>query len=524
MAMATSRRAARQPGDPKGVHRLAQLSTLYAAVPVGLCFLDTELRFLDVNARFAGISGLPPAAHLGRAVGEVVPQFAGVLDPMCRRVLDAGEAVLDVQIAGTAAADPTVERTWLASGHLVSDERAGRLGVTLVLQDITDRRRMEHEVQRVSERLSEREAFLRTIGDRLPRALFFRTVHYPDGSYHFTEVSQGLQELAGLTAEHLFAHPSALTDLIVEEDRPSFWNAIRRSLEQLSSLDEVVRMRWPDGSLHWCHFRSNAHALPDGTVALEGVKFDITAYKRAELDALHNRRELARVSRITTLGEIAASLAHELNQPLAAILNNAQAGRRFMATGQLDLADTNEMLCEIVEDCERAGQVIRRLRAWLDRDHPARQACAVSQVIDDVAHLIRSELILRHVRLTTDLADLLPEVLADRVQLQQVLFNLVLNGIDAMSDRPPGERQIVIRVSCSVDDVQVAVRDSGTGISPQHMGRIFDAFFSTKPTGLGMGLRICSSIVGAHGGRIWAANNDDIGATLFFTLPVASHA
>jgi C4-dicarboxylate-specific signal transduction histidine kinase len=183
------------------------------------------------------------------------------------------------------------------------------------------------------------------------------------------------------------------------------------------------------------------------------------------------------------------------------------------------------MLGDIAEQGARAGEVIRRLRGWIDRDHGLRQALCVTQVIREVEHLIHSELIMRGVRVTTDLSSDLPKVLADRIQLQQVMVNLVLNAMEAMHERPPHERLITISTFATNGDVHIEVADQGPGINSEHLDRVFDAFFSTKAEGLGMGLRICSSIVRAHGGRIWAANNDSGGATFSFTLPsVSGHA
>ncbi len=512
--------------DVRATEPQAELRSLYATAPVGLCFFDTNLRYVDINERLAAINGLPVARHIGRTLREVVPQLADALEPVFRQVLSTQEPTLDRELRGTTTADPGVEHTWLASYYPVSDERGKVRGVSVVVQDITDRKRTDEALRKAYESLQQREAFLRTIGDRLPKAMFFRVVHEPDGSFRFTYASEGLKEVAGIAPEHLFAHPTALTDQIVAEDQPHFWEAIARSLRSLSPLDEVCRMRGPDGLVRWCHFRSGVRPLSDGAIACEGILLDITTHKQVEedlretqLEVQASRLELAHVSRATMLGEIAASLAHELSQPLAAILNNAQAAQRLIATDRMPPEELAEILADIVESDKRAGEVLHRLRGWLNRDRPSRQRLGVNQVIRDVEHLMRSELIVRQVLLTTELGSGMPDVVADRVQLQQVLLNLAQNAIQAMYDRPAAERQLVIRTSQDEGGVQVAVSDRGTGIRPEHMDRLFDPFFSTKAAGLGMGLRICSSILQSHGGRIWAANNADVGATFHFILP-----
>jgi signal transduction histidine kinase len=387
---------------------------------------------------------------------------------------------------------------------------------------------VEEELRKAHESLRQREEFLRTIGDKLPRAMLYRVVHSPDGSYRFTYVSQGVEDLAGVSAAYVLEHPEALTDPMLDDDRPGFFAAIEHSLRTLTPFDHLCRMRLgADGLIRWCHFRSSVRPEPDGTIVCEGIEMDITDVKIAE-EALRDsqtrnqldRLEIARASRLSMLGEIAASLAHELNQPLAAIVSNAQAAQRFIATDAVNPTDMTELLRDIAEQGTRAGEVIRRLRGWIDRDQAPRQALCLTQVIRDVEHLIRSELIMRHVRLSTELADDLPPIMADRIQLQQVIVNLVLNAAEAMHNQPPDARHVRIRTSSSDGDVRVEVADRGPGIEAEHLDRLFDAFFSTKREGLGMGLRICSSIVRAHGGRIWAANNATDGATFFVTLPM----
>ena len=267
--------------------------------------------------------------------------------------------------------------------------------------------------------------------------------------------------------------------------------------------------------------RYEARMVPCGHDRILSIVRDVTDSKRAQHEAERSRQELAHISRVTLLGEITASLAHELNQPLTAILTNAQAARQNLAAKRLEESEAEEILQEIVAAATRAGDVIRRVRTWLTRDQPVMQDLDINQIVCDVERLLHSELIIRHVALTLDLDPGLPPVSADRVQLQQVIMNLALNGIEAMHDRTNGNRQLTISTSLAGRNVLIAVRDAGTGIHPDHMDRLFDPFFSTKPAGLGVGLRICWSIVTAHGGRIWAQNNPDAGATFSFTLPPA---
>jgi PAS domain S-box-containing protein len=254
-----------------------------------------------------------------------------------------------------------------------------------------------------------------------------------------------------------------------------------------------------------------------------GIMRDITERKRTELEAAQLRAELAHISRVSTMGELAASLAHELNQPLTAILSNAQAAQRFMAANPDDLEDVREILKDIVQDNNRAGEVIRRMRALVRKEELAFVSLDLASVIGDVAALIHSDAILHSVQILVELNPGLPQVRGDRVQLQQVVLNLLLNAFDAMKDCPTNHRQVMLRGN--LDDarmVRVAVQDCGVGLSRDKLEKIFEPFYSTKRDGMGMGLSISRSIIEAHGGRLWAANNPDRGATFYFTLPIAS--
>jgi two-component system sensor kinase FixL len=218
------------------------------------------------------------------------------------------------------------------------------------------------------------------------------------------------------------------------------------------------------------------------------------------------------------MGEMAAALAHELNQPLTAILSNAHAGERYLAQGAPPLGEIREILQDVVGDARRAGEVIQRLRSLLRKDEARLLPLDVNHVIREIAVLVRTDAILRNVLLDLELAPSLSPVRGDRVQLQQVLLNLILNGMEAVG--PSGEgRRLVVQTLQTDAAVRVAVRDQGAGIPTDQLARIFETFYTTKPNGMGMGLPISRSIVEAHGGRMWAENNPDRGATFAFTIP-----
>jgi signal transduction histidine kinase len=228
---------------------------------------------------------------------------------------------------------------------------------------------------------------------------------------------------------------------------------------------------------------------------------------------------------MSVMGQLASALAHEINQPLGAILRNAEAAALFMQDPSPDLAEISAILEDIRKDDQRAGAVIDRLRALLRRQEVAMTELDLNQVLGDVATLLRPDAAARHVAMQYDVAPDLPPVHGDRVQLQQVLLNLVLNAMDALrSEGGPNRTVAVTARQEGPGTLEISVADTGTGIPAGQIERVFDPFFTTKTTGIGMGLSISRSIVEAHGGRLWAENNAQCGATFRFTLPVAAWA
>ena len=234
-----------------------------------------------------------------------------------------------------------------------------------------------------------------------------------------------------------------------------------------------------------------------------------------------NELDVARFARIQMLGELAASLAHELGQPLSAIRSNAQAARRFLASQNPPLDEVRAILDDIDADDQRAGEVIHGMRALLQHRQVNMELVDVNVIVRGAARLVHGDCVLRRVTMVLDLDEPLPPVRCDRVQIQQVLLNLIVNAFAAMRDTGQRERRLIVRTRAENGSVTLSVHDTGTGIAAQHLARLFDQFFTTKPDGLGVGLSIARSIVIAHGGRIWATNNSDCGATFHVVLPCA---
>ncbi len=266
--------------------------------------------------------------------------------------------------------------------------------------------------------------------------------------------------------------------------------------------------------------RAWADELVQRLQLLGQVFASILSRRRSEVEAQRLRRDLSHVGRVSTIGELTASLAHELNQPLTAILSNAETAQGVLESPTVDLDELREILADIVEDDKRAGAVIRRLRGLLKKGSLEFTSLEVNEMVSEVARLVAGDAALRNVSVRLDMAPALPSVRGDRVQLQQVVLNLVLNGLDAMRSAP-GSRTLALQTAADGPAaVRVAVRDSGIGIDEADADRIFEGFYTTKTDGLGMGLVISRSIVEAHGGRIEGRNNLEGGATFSFTLPV----
>jgi PAS domain S-box-containing protein len=334
-------------------------------------------------------------------------------------------------------------------------------------------------------------------------------------------VSPNAAQVTGFTAEELTARGKAGW---FDRIHPDDVELVRRHYEALEfkrePFDLEYRMRHRNDAWIWVHDCAISTYERDGVVYFAGVLTDITARKQAELEVQQQRQLLTHLTRVATLGELSGALAHELNQPLTSILSNAQAALRFLAREPVDLTELRAILTDIAEDDRRAGDVIRRLRALLRKGETARQPLDVNEIVGDVLRLAHSELLAHGVTVTTQLTSGLPPVPGDRIAIQQVLLNLIVNACDAMRVDGAAQRQLTVNTALEGDDaVRVAIVDRGLGIPTDALERVFEPFFTTKEQGLGLGLMICRSIVTAHGGRLWAANNADRGATLSFTLP-----
>jgi PAS domain S-box-containing protein len=298
----------------------------------------------------------------------------------------------------------------------------------------------------------------------------------------------------------------------------------RQALELQLPYQIEFRTRRTDGTIRWIHAHGRGYYDESGKpLSMTGVVFDITDRKEAELAAQRNREDLSHLSRVAAMGEMAASIAHELNQPLSGIISNASAGRRFIDRGDVDLRELRDLLSDIVADGSRAGEVIRGIQSMVKKGSRASQRVNLNDVVMNVVHMVKPNAMLHSCELGTFLDPDLATVEGDSVQLQQVLLNLVINAFDAMRDVPLSGRKVIVATERLANGAtRVSVRDYGVGIPEDAGERLFDHFFTTKQEGLGMGLAIVRSIVESHGGAITAENADGGGARFHFTIPAVS--
>jgi PAS domain S-box-containing protein len=501
---------------------LPELRLIYDTAPIGLAFLTPDCRYLQINQRLTEICGISVADHLGRSVRETVPQVADQVEKIVELILRKGEPITGIEVNGQRPDGTNAARFWLTSWHPLRGPEGAIVGINVVAEEITERKRAEAALaasearyrdlaqtleQRVETEARERARIWNVSQDMLVVA---------DDQGRFLAVNPAWTstlgwseaELIGNTCEWL-VHPS---------DRERTREELVRLLEGRRTVRFESRLRHKRGTFCWLSWT----AVPDRGLIYAVVR-DVTELKDAEAALQMSQRELARVSRQTTMGAMTASIAHEINQPLSAIVLNGNAAMRFLSRPEPDLEAVQTGLKHIVDDGHRAGQVIASVRALFGKERVTeRTEFDLNDLLGRVLASAQSEIENHLISLQIDLSNGLPRVLGDRVLLQQVFLNLTMNAIEAMA--AVSNRPRALSVSSETDgghQVLVRLTDSGTGIDPSDMDRIFDAFFTTKPNGMGMGLSISRSIVEAHGGRLWASAAVPHGSIFQVVLPKA---
>jgi PAS domain S-box-containing protein len=398
--------------------------------------------------------------------------------------------------------------------------------------------RLLDEQRRAGEAIRESEQQLRKARDELEMKVAERTAELQRSEAYLTEAQRlshtGSWATIPATGQHTYwseeafriygFDPAGAPPRFAEferrihpDDRARTREEFRTAIREKVDFDHGFRIVHPGGEIREIHVIGHPVLGPLGDVVeYVGTVMDVTERRRAE----EERQALAHANRITTMGQLTASIAHEVNQPIAAVVTNAQAALRWLNMQPPNAEEVRQALDRIVSNGRRAGGVIGRIRALVAKAPPLNDRLDVNEVTREVIALTRSELRSSGTSLQTQLADRLPLVQGDRIQLQQVMLNLILNAVEAMSGSSETARDLLIRTEQDGSGgVLVAVEDSGPGLQPESLDRLFDAFYTTKPSGMGMGLSICRSIIEAHGGRVWATTNVPRGAVLQLTLP-----
>jgi PAS domain S-box-containing protein len=487
----------------------------------------THLRFLDFLGETVAMPG--GAANPWRRIGEASSLFllAFVIDASLTlwRRGNAEERRRAVIVGGSVALFIVVAAGWGAlinaqvvhSPYLISLPFLAIVGAmcfelsydVLRTGEIAQRLRASEAALRESERRANLTAEAASLG------MWMREIGHEE-----MWASEHCRALFGLAPDAVLRH-EVLQELIHPDDRMARQTALDQAMQHRVPYDTEYRVLLADGTVRWIASHGRAEFDETGRpVCLLGVCRDITARRQEAHEAQQQREELAHLSRVALMGEMAASLAHELNQPLTGIVNNASAGRRFIAKDRADFPKLDELFAAVVADGQRAGEIIRGIRSMVQKSEEVRRPVDLGAIIADTIRLILADAHARHCTVLAEPAGDLPRVEADAVQIQQVLLNLIINACEAMRDAAPTERRVIIRAErTGGDGVLVSVRDFGQGLPPKNPQRIFERFFSTKREGMGMGLAIARGIIASHGGEMTATNAPGGGACLRFSLP-----
>ena len=493
------------------------LRTLIDHLPDCVYVKDSHKRFLIANSAAAEIMGAARAEELaGKTDADFYPpaieaEFAADEDDVLRSgrpLLNKDEPHLDFR--GRA-------RQMLTTKVPLKDSQGGIVGLVGVTRDITERKEAEEALRR---RVEEIERLL----DVVPAAMWVAsdpqclsiTGNRRANEFYEAHVLENVSAIAGTQVRRFFTPkgrelgagelPMQVAAATNQDVRDAEVHVQLPSGRRMVVLGNATPLRNELGQVRGCI----------------GAFVDITQHKEAEEQQRRHQAELAHVGRVSTMGEMAASLAHELNQPLHAIKNYANGGiRRLLKRADKD-EDLAGALEQISQEANRAAEIIRRIRRFVEKRQPQIAEVPVNRLVEEAVHLIRGESERRRVKVVLELEEELPTVLGDPIQIEQVLFNIVLNGVESMADVPDDQRLLTIKSTRHGEDrVQIDVRDRGVGVSKKKVERIFEPFFTTKSDGLGMGLAISRSIVQAHDGRLWVSLNDEGGCTFHLLLPSA---
>jgi PAS domain S-box-containing protein len=412
-------------------------------------------------------------------------------------------------------------------GHPVMNASGDLMQFVGSSTDITERKRADEERERLL--ASEQAAFAEAVA---AQQRFRDLVNSVEGivweadvpSFQFLFISKQAERILGYPVERWLSEPTFWKDHVHPEDQEWTVQFCQKATAEKRDHQFEYRMIAADGSVVWLRDLVTVVVEGDRVTRVRGLMVDLTNRKQAEEALRQAQSDLAHVNRVTTMGELTASLAHEVNQPIAAAVTNANTGLRWLAANPPNVEEARAAATRIVKDGTRAAEIISRIRLLFKKGTPVRELVDVNELIREMIVVLRGEATRYSISVRTELGADLPQVIGDRVQLQQVLMNLMINGIDAMKE-VDGTRELIIKSQRTENEqVLVSVSDTGAGLPPQQADQIFTAFFTTKQHGTGMGLRISRSIIESHGGRLWAADNSPRGASFYFTLPTKVEA
>jgi PAS domain S-box-containing protein len=478
---------------------------------------DRDMRRTYVNPAFISANGGSAEALLGRKVGSTASDGAvnataeevEILQRSLKTVFDTGRP-LDFEATWPL---PPGRRCYAIHLEPEFDARGNLASILSIGRDITERKRAEESVRESHQLLQQVLATL-PVGVAVTNQAGDIVLKNAESKRIWGEMIPGGRER--------WAQSKGIWHETGKRIAPVDWASVRALTRGETSINEVVDIETHDGRQKI--IRNSAAPIRDGEERIVGaviVNEDITEQKKSEERLHETELELARTARLTIMGELTASIAHEINQPLAAVVTNASAALRWLDVSPPNLDEARQAVQRIASDGNRASEVIQRIRALIKKSAPARKPVNLNELIRETVALIQPELKRQKISLKTKLAPELPLVPADLVQVQQVLLNLIVNAIDSLSVVTERQRALhIVTNRGEPDTVEVAVKDTGVGINLHEDERVFEPFYTTKPGGLGMGLAISRSIVEAHGGRLWATPNSGHGAVFQFILPV----
>jgi PAS domain S-box-containing protein len=485
--------------------RLREYEKLVDGLEEMIVVVDREYRCVLANRAFLKYRGIEREQVAGRPASEwLIPDlFETVIREKIDESLEGKAVKYELRYPDPRQGERDFLLSTVPIGGSVCIDR-----VACILQDVTERKRAARATQDWQKRLELAEKAGLRIG-LWDWNVDAGTVVWSDETYR----------QFGFTRDTFSGRVDDAVARIHPEDRSRVEEAMRRVVAEGQEYAVEYRVVRPDKTICWMD--AFGVAVRDGPTHMLGIGIDVTNLRKTEQSLQQAKTELAHMTRVASMGELAASIAHQINQPLAAIVLNESASLRWLTMQPPNLDEAREAVIRAIKEANRASDVIVKVRALLQKAPPQIGWLDLNEIIREVLALTASELRDGAVTVDTELATDLPAVRGDRVQLQQVLLNLIMNAVDAMSVLPV-PRQLLIKSSPHPEGVLIQVQDSGEGIGPERVDRIFEPFFTTKPQGIGMGLSIARSVVESHGGRLWATSGSSRGAIFQFTVPVPS--